>query len=93
MTTNDDEYRTKLLEAVERVQAQGAKFRAYLCIHMPGISNDQLDAIVHATDAKELTEDQLKATLYFHLGLPPGYSLTEDQLDMVLRSTVEGKPI
>jgi hypothetical protein len=59
LTTHHDEYRSKLIEAVRRTQAQ--------------------------QEARELTDQQLEAIICSQLGLPPGATFTDEQLEMVAK--------
>jgi len=59
MTTNNDEYRTKLIEAVRGIQAK--------------------------QEVKEMTYQQLEAAICSHLGLPPGTTFSDEQLEMIAK--------
>ena len=84
--------RTKAIEAAERAwhqeQEEAAKFRAWMCQRhglVPGTRCEDAEAILSGKSAQELTEEQLHAHLFFHWGLPPDRSLTEEQISMVCR--------
>jgi hypothetical protein len=84
--------RELLIAAAERAyqqkQAREAKFRAYLCEHLGEDAGLRAaDTIARTTDPRVLSEELLVFLIYHGLGLPPGYCLTEEQLEAVLEAS------
>ena len=83
--------RTKAIELAEQAYRQEqeleAKFRAFMGARLglaPGTVTEEIEMLMRAP-ATELTDEQLHARLFFHWGLPPDCSLSEEQISMVCR--------
>jgi hypothetical protein len=90
------EHREQLIQAAEAAyqqeQDRADKFRAYYCAHFgqaPGTVHEQCEAIIRSNDAQELTDDQLRLLVQWGAGVPPGYFLTEDQIQMAANELLE----
>jgi hypothetical protein len=85
-TTNEREALIAAAETAYRAgQNREANFRAYMCAHLgPEAGTQQAEEILAANDPKQLSDEQLNLSLYFKIGLPPGYTLTEEQLDRAI---------
>jgi hypothetical protein len=101
MTTDNSEYRAQLLDAARRIQAeQGeweAAFRVFMRSHLglaPGTVCDQAEAIIsRLNNVKELSDSQLSLVVHFDSGCPPGYLLSEEQIEMAARALLPAAPL
>jgi hypothetical protein len=98
MTTDNDPYRAKLLAAAQLIQAKRhaweAGLRAFVCSHLglaPGTVCDQAEAIISANNPRELSDAQLNLVVHFAAGIPPGFQLSEEQIDIALEALL-GQP-
>jgi hypothetical protein len=89
MTTDTE--RTQLLEACQLIQAKRraweAGFRAFVAAHKglaPGTECDEAEAIISSNNPRERSDGQLKLVLHFAAGVPPGFQLSEEQIDIAL---------
>jgi hypothetical protein len=93
--TTDEQFRAQLLAAAERIQAEQTardnNFRLFCCAHLglaPGTVCDQAESIIRNNDPKELSDEQLSLVVQFAAGLPPGYSFTEEQIEMAASALI-----
>lgn len=97
MTTDNSEYRAQLLDAARRIQAEqgewGAAFRVFMRSHLglaPGTVCDQAEAIIsRLNNVKELSDSQLSLVVHFDSGISPGYSLSDEQIDIAARAVLD----
>jgi hypothetical protein len=87
--------RTKAIELAEAAyheeQAGNAEFRTWLCAHLgPEAGNREADVIIGA-DARDLSDDRLALVVMNASGCPPGYSLSDDQIEIAARAVL-GEP-
>ena len=88
MTAND-EYRAMLLAEAAAIQEKEQALRGYLCAHLGAAAGlSQFEAISRASSAKDLSDESLALAIQHKLGLPPGYTLSPEQLDRVCRARV-----
>lgn len=85
--------RIKAIEAAEAAyhqeKAREANFRTYLCAHLgPEIGNQEAEAICSSNNPRELYDGQLKLVLHFAAGIPPGFQMSEEQIDVALEAVL-----
>lgn len=85
--------RSKAIELAEQAyqqeQERQAKFRAFMCARLqlaPGTIREDVEALVRADDVREISDEGLRARLYFKWGLPPDTILSEAQENFVIES-------
>jgi hypothetical protein len=84
--------RTKAIEAAEAAyhqeKAREAAFRTWLSAHLgPDAGNQEADVII-STDARGLSDERLALQVMFASGCPPGYSLSDEQIDIAARAVL-----
>jgi hypothetical protein len=82
--------RTQLEKAAESAyhqeKAREAAFRTWLCAHLgPQAGNQEADLII-AADARGLSDERLALQVMFASGCPPGYSVSEEQIEALAKS-------
>ena len=63
-----------------------------MCSHFglePGTGHEDAEAIIRCDDPQELTDEQLNLVLLYEAGLPPGYSLTDEQESTVAKALLQ----
>jgi hypothetical protein len=97
MTTIDNE-RDRLLRAATAIQAKKhareAGVRAFACSHLglpAGTVCEQVEAILRPHKAKDLSDAQLMLVLHYAAGIPPGFQLSEDQIDIAVEALLANR--
>jgi hypothetical protein len=79
--------RKKAIELLEQEQARAAALRGWLQSHLgPEVGGQQFEEISRATDSRDLSEEQNKLLVSFGAVVPPGFQLTEEQIEAAARA-------